>query len=395
MRRRPLTARGLACLVTGIALAIAANLIAARPLLYIGVLLMALPVLAMIFTALPRRRGEVTRKISTDLIAVGETSQVTVRFDLYAMGIPRGEWRDTLPDAVRGDAMGAYPGDSANLHYAVDGVRRGIATLGPLLLRTVDAFGLAQRDQAFGDTRTVTVVPQVLPLQPLPAKVGAAGGTQQTRSTRQGQGADNLIPRAYMAGDSRRRIHWRATAHRGDLMVRQEEEEASPDAIVVLDRTASRWARRSDAIDPGFEAAVSLCASAALRFAQDGYSVDVVDSIGTVLGALRGYEDEREELMVELATVAPRGEARDLRAAIGASAPGPLVLITGAITQADAERLSTVGAAAPMLFAAGAEPGALAAAARRGWSTAELPDIAADLPRAWSAALPQPKASHG
>ncbi|WP_316309953.1 DUF58 domain-containing protein, partial [Clavibacter michiganensis] len=118
-----------------------------------------------------------------------------------------------------------------------------------------------------------------------PTKVGAAGGAAQTRSTRLGQGADNLIPRAYLPGDSRRRIHWRATAHRGSLMVRQEEEEASPDAVVVLDRAASRWARPSDSPDPAFETAVSLCASAALRFVQDGYSVDVFDSAGSLLGA--------------------------------------------------------------------------------------------------------------
>ncbi|WP_286303197.1 DUF58 domain-containing protein [Microbacterium suwonense] len=159
-----------------------------------------------------------------------------------------------------------------------------MSTLGPLLLRTTDPFGLVQREQAFGDTRTITVIPQTVALIPLPTKVGAAGGTAQTRSTRLGQGADNLIPRPYASGDSRRRIHWRATAHRGDLMVRQEEEEASPDALVVLDRAADRWDRPGDDVDPAFETAVTLCGSVALRLAQDGYSVDVVDSAGVLLG---------------------------------------------------------------------------------------------------------------
>ena len=395
MKRRPLTARGLGCLLTGIALAIAANMIAARPMLYIAVLLILLPLLSLLITFVPRRRGVVTRQISTDLLTVGETSRVSMRFDLYALGIPRGRWADTLPDAIRGDASGEYPGDSATLRYDVVGVQRGIATVGPLTLRTVDPFGLAQRQQTFGDTRTVTVVPQAMPLPPLPSKVGAAGGTQQTRSTRLGQGSDNLIPRAYMAGDSRRRIHWRATAHRGDLMVRQEEEESSPDAVVVLDRAASRWARPADSTDPAFEAAVSLCASAALRFLQDGYSVDVLDSAGSLLGALRGHEDDREILLVALATVAPRGEPRDLRTVVGSVPPGPLVVITGAIDEADAAKLSTAGAAAPLLFAAGAESGALAAAAQHGWNTAELPANTDDLPQVWASALPQARVAHG
>ena len=393
MKRRPLTARGWGCLLLGILLAIAANLIGARPLLYLGVLLMLLPPASLLVAYLPRRRGEVSRVISTDLLAVGETSRVSVRFDLYAPGIPYGTWRDTLPDAVRGDAHGDYPADSALLRYDLEGVQRGISRLGPLVLRTADPFGLARREQQFGDTRTITVVPQVLNLQPLPSKVGAAGGTAQTRSSRLGQGSDNLIPRPYMSGDSRRRIHWRATAHRGDLMVRQEEEEASPDAIVVLDRAAARWARPTDEPDPAFEAAVTLCASAALRFVQDGYSVDVVDSAGGLLGALRGHEDDRDGLMVALATVTPRGEPRDIRAVVGSTPPGPLVVITGRIEVADAERLSTSGAAAPMLLAAGAEAGALEAAAAHGWNTAAL-DPSGDLATAWADALPQAKVPH-
>ncbi|QMU96090.1 DUF58 domain-containing protein [Microbacterium esteraromaticum] len=394
MRTRPLTARGAACLVLGGLLCVAANVLAARPLLYIGVLLLLLPLISLLVVRAPRRRGEVWRQISTDLLAVGETSKVTVRFELYAPGVPRGRWRDTLPDAVRGDAVGEYPGETRLLHYDLEGVRRGTATLGPLLLRTVDPFGLAQRVQAFGETRMITVVPQVFALSPLPTRVGAAGGAAQTRSTRIGQGADNLIPRAYLSGDSRRRIHWRATAHRGSLMVRQEEEEASPDAVVVLDRAASRWARPGDTPDPAFEAAVSLCASAALRFVQDGYSVDVFDSSGALLGALRGHEDDRDGLMVALATVIPRGEPRDLRAIVGGTPPGPLVVITGAIQADDAVRLSTAGAAAPMLIAAGASRDALAVAAEHGWNVARL-DTAADPAEVWESAIPQAKAPRG
>ena len=165
MNRRSLTARGMACLVAGILLAVAANVATSRPLLYVAVLLIALPLISALSVFLPRRSGDVTRVISTDLLAVGEVSRVSVRVDLRA-GRPTGTWRDTLPPAVRGDAHGEYPGENETLRYDLEGVRRGISTLGPLVLRTVDGFGLAQREQAFGDTRTITVVPQVLALPP-------------------------------------------------------------------------------------------------------------------------------------------------------------------------------------------------------------------------------------
>lgn len=393
MTRRPLTARGWGCLLSGLLLVTAANIVGARPLLYLGVLLIALPLLSLIVVRAPRRRGAVSRRIGSDLLAVGETSRVTVRFDLVSVGIPRGIWRDTLPPSVRGDASGEYPGDALTLHYDLEGVQRGVSRLGPLLLHTTDPFGLARRVQAFGDTRTIIVVPQTVALEPLPARVGAAAGTAQTRSSRRGQGSDDLIPRPYVSGDSRRRIHWRATAQRGQLMVRQEEEEASPDALIVLDRAAERWARPGADADPAFEAAVSLCASAALRLEQDGYGVDVVDGAGAPLGSLRGHEEDRDDLLITLATLSPRGESRDLRSVVGGTPPGPLILITGHLDIEHAERLSTSGAAAPLLFCVAEEPDARAAAASRGWLTAVFTP-SADLSEVWASALPIAAAPH-
>ncbi|QTV80052.1 DUF58 domain-containing protein [Microbacterium sp. NIBRBAC000506063] len=107
-----------------------------------------------------------------------------------------------------------------------------------------------------------------------------------------------------------RRIHWRATAHRGDLMVRQEEEEASPDALVVLDLSPARWEHAGEGPDPRFELAVSACASAAIQLAADGYAVDVLDASGAQLGVLRGNEEDADELLVALATVDPAARTR-------------------------------------------------------------------------------------
>ncbi|MCE0510293.1 DUF58 domain-containing protein [Microbacterium sp. KKR3/1] len=383
-RRRPLTGRGAGALVAALCCVIAANVFGTRILLYIGLLLAALTLFSLLAVRLPRRSGTVTRQISTDLLTVSETSRVTVRISLRALRVPHGLWHDILPAAVAGDSGGEYPPESGQLTYPITGVRRGVWPLGPLMLRTVDPFGLAQREQAFGETRSITVVPEVFALAPLAVRVGAAGGTAHTSSTRLGQGSDNLSPRGYIPGDSMRRIHWRATAHRGQLMVRQEEEESSPDAVVVLDRSAGRWDAPGADADPAFETAVSLCASAAVHLASEGYSVDVIDSAGTLLGALRGHEDDRDGLLVALAMVAPRGESRDLAALIGGTPPGPLVFITGRLDEEDAARLRPAGAAAPMLFSTELLPGAAEAATPHGWTVATLGPVIAD---AWEDAV--------
>jgi uncharacterized protein (DUF58 family) len=205
-------------------------------------------------------------------------------------------------------------------------------------------------------------------------------------SSRLGQGSDNLSPRHYVSGDSMRRIHWRATAHRGELMVRQEEEESSPDAIVVIDRAARRWARPDRGVDAAFESAVSACASIALHLAGEGYSVDVLDSAGTTIGTLRGHEDDRDELLVALAILAPRGESRDLASIVGGTPPGPLVVITGSISAADQELLHHGGAAVPILLAAHPAPELLTTASAAGFTCAVLTD---DIAASWELALPE------
>jgi len=383
-RRRLFTGRGVAVLVAAVCCLIAANIFAARVFGYFALLFGLLIVVGLLAIYLPDAKGDVSRAISTDLITVGQASEVLMHLRPRGRLIRHARWQDTLPDAIEGRAEGLVspPGapvdarESIPLTYGVRGIRRGVWTLGPLRLHTTDPFGLVNRTQRLGGTRRITVVPQLVTLPHLTVLHGAAGGAAHTASSRLGQGADNLAPRPYMPGDSMRRIHWRATAHRGDLMVRQEEEEASPDALVVLDLSPSRWPGRRDHIDPRFEKAVSACASAATQLSAAGYAVDVIDSAGRVIGALRGHEDDRDELLVTLATVSPRGT--DVVPHVEGAPIGPLVVITGHIED-DAEQLPRhPSAAAPVLLAAHPQPGALEALRAEGWSARALDEVIPD-----------------
>ena len=109
-----------------------------------------------------------------------------------------------------------------------------------------------------------------------------------------------------------RRIHWRASAHRDELMVRQEEQETTPEAVVVLDRGAPRWAAEAmgaPGADPGFEAAVTTCVSAVARLVLDGYSVEVIDSDGTALAERidGGDMSERRRICARTSPPSPPG----------------------------------------------------------------------------------------
>lgn len=393
MKRRPLTGRGLAALLSGGVCLIAANILGTPLFLYLGLLLILLVVIAAIAVRAPRRTGGVRRTVTSDLLTVGEDSRVIVRFAFRSLlGVPNGTWSDALPDAVDGEAEGLFPprllsglpaplsgNEPLTFSYPIRGVRRGIWAIGPLSLSTTDPFGLVRRMQDFGETHPVTVVPAVLTLPSSAAQSGVASGTAQHSSNRVGQGADNLSPRRYVPGDSMRRIHWRATAHRGTLMVRQEEQESHPDAIVVLDRTGAHWRSGGD-----FENAVSACASIAIHLAQHGYSVDVTDPGGVLLGELRGGEDDRDALLVTLASVHPRETDVHvpLHAATSGHLLGPLVILTGTITAAEASQWAHGGAVLPVLMMASGDGDATrAAATAHGWRVVTLGE---DIAGAWA-----------
>ena len=392
----PLTGRGLAALALGAGLVIAGSVMGRIELTVFGVALLALVIGGWLSLRLAGRVVDVDRALATDVASVGGLSHVEARLQLSARPVPGGTWRDALPDSLRAvrteSSSGATgelpPGGRGTLHvsYAVVGIRRGRHAVGPLQTAAIDPFGLARRRMTIGHRTPVTIVPAVVALPSLPGSPGAVGSSQLTTG-RHGQGADNLIPRPYAPGDSMRRIHWRASAHHGSLMVREEERETTPHALVVFDRGAARWGgTAAHGGDPGFEAAVTLVVSAAWSLARDGYSVSVMDSDGAPIGIVDSHED-MSDLLVAFASVSPRGEntlGRLASSGIVRSA-APVILICGHLTVDDVTGFGSVAAQSSraVLLSAHPEPGALERAERSGWRTARLTP---DVERSWGIA---------
>jgi uncharacterized protein (DUF58 family) len=74
--------------------------------------------------------------------------------------------------------------------------------------------------------------------------------------------------RPFRSGDSPRWIHWRTTARRGELMVREFEERPADHLIVVLEPRLSAPAGGPAAPSPALEAALSLAATVCWEWCQ-------------------------------------------------------------------------------------------------------------------------------
>jgi uncharacterized protein (DUF58 family) len=73
--------------------------------------------------------------------------------------------------------------------------------------------------------------------------------------------------RDWQRGDSRRMIHWRSTAKRGDIVVREFEDAAQQDIGIVLDlgRFSASISRNGAVIERGVQVAATLVTEAAQR----------------------------------------------------------------------------------------------------------------------------------
>ncbi len=401
-RAWPLTIRGTGALALALCCFLFAGRIGVGELVYFGVLLLAVLAAALASLWLVTRTDAVVRTLSTEVAAVGRTSTMTVRVAVRsALPSPPGRWSDTLPETLTGDASGIFPALGSGLRvdervvelsYEVRGVQRGVMATGPLRISGTDPFGLARRQRIVGAVSAVTVVPALIDLPPISGYAGAAGGILHTTTEQLGQGADNLVARPYVPGDSMRRIHWRATAHRDELMVRQEEQEATPEAIVVLDRSGRRYgggATRKAGVDPAFETAVTMAVSAAARLVKEGYSVSVIDADGTALTPLLdgGDAGEVDAMLVDFARLTAYRDDRlgALRTRFAGVTTGPLVLITGRFDETDATALASLAhhSSMPVLLAVSPEGEALDVAVDAGWRCAAIRP-GADLLGAWA-----------
>lgn len=400
----PLTPRGTGALIAAIAAFVVAHEAGIVELVYFGVLLLAIVGVSVASLYVARHTEAVARTLVPDVVSVGRESTVRVRVGMRsALPTAPGRWDDTLSVGLTGRAGGVFPAigsglrseSTVELTYIVTGRRRGIHSLGPLTVTATDPFGIARRRFRLGGRTRVTVAPAIAEFETLPRAAGEAGGMLQTATAQLGEGADNLVARPYAPGDSMRRIHWRATAHRDTLMVRQEEQEASPRATVVLDRSALRWgteALLAPGEDPAFETGVSAAVSAVMRLVREGYTVEIVDSDGTELSEPIGGGEiaDVEALAAQLATLTTR-RGDDLPHVVVLFAgvlTGPVVVVTGRLDDRDALALAPAAhhSSLPVLLTVGSRADAVGRARGYGWHAASA-YAEQDPALAWDTAL--------
>ncbi len=197
------------------------------------------------------------------------------------------------------------PGARSVVNYTIVPSARGAYELGPLRVRCSDPFGLAASNQEFPMTTQLIVTPRIEPLPTLrlPGGAGLSSGDSQAQAVAI-TGNDDIAVREYRHGDDLRRVHWKASAHRGELMVRREEQPWENSAAILLD--VRRGAHRGEGDHSSFEWMVNAAASATVRLARDGMAPRLV----TAHAEFECRRGDYTETMRYLATVSATSGAQ-------------------------------------------------------------------------------------
>ncbi|WP_024935574.1 DUF58 domain-containing protein [Actinomadura welshii] len=315
-----LTTRGRSFVAAGATAIVCAVVLGERDLLRAGVLVLVLPLLCTLAVSRTRYRLACARRLEPARLPVGREARVDLRLENVSR-LPSGLLmvEDRVPYALGGRTRFVLeriePHGTRELGYRIRSDVRGRYRVGPLTVRLADPFGMVELLRSFSLSDTLTVTPAIVPLPASRLAGGWAGGGDSIARAVSAAGEDDVAPRDYRHGDDLRRVHWRSTARRGELMVRREEQHFQSSGTLFLDtRRSAHW---GDGPGGSFEQAVSATASIGVHLVRTGMSLRYVTDRGEALPAAPS-EGAFEGLLLDALAVARRSKSGSLSAGLAA-----------------------------------------------------------------------------
>lgn len=186
---------------------------------------------------------------------------------------------------------------------------RGVYTLDRARVSSGDPFGLVERDGWLDHQLEVMVYPAVVPLRRLSLSVGHPAVDLASRRSLVTDPTRTAALREYQPGDPQRLIHWRATAHAGELQVRVPEQTTNLEVTLFLDARSFQnpWELYRDTL---FELTLSALASIAVYLTQAGCPVGLFANADPPAELLPGANlSQLEAILESLARVEPRASS--------------------------------------------------------------------------------------
>ena len=254
---------------------------------------------------------------------------------------------------------GLGPGQSRTWLMRTLCTQRGRFRLGPITMSSGDPFGIFPVTEQIPVKQHVVVLPMIVPLNEFPLPSGRLPGGEALR-----QRTHQITPNAagvrdYAPGDSFGRIHWKSTARRRKLIVKEFELDPLAEIWIVMDGAGSAHTQklvdeqddhiRADeelfTLPPSSEEyAVTAAASIGYHFLQRGRAVGLI-AYGEMRNVIQPEPGEAQQyrLLESLAVFKAQGDLKlesVLKVETGRIPQGATVIIIS--PSASTELLSSV-----------------------------------------------------
>ncbi|NTW39726.1 MAG: DUF58 domain-containing protein [Cellulomonadaceae bacterium] len=251
-----------------------------RTLVQVGALLLLVVLVGiagLLLEAHAQTRGRLrlTRSVDPHPMTVGHHGMVTVEVRSASRRLERLQIAERAARELSGPRpLRARVQRSASLlrlTYPLEPGRRGRWPVGPLEVQRRDLFDVVRWSGPLGEPMLVAVRPAVTAIET--SNRAASTDVDRAAIGARTAAADDSSLRDYRPGDDLRRVHWRSSARRGQILVRQDERAGRRPATVLLDLPMD---------DIGTEWTIATGASIAVALVHGGHHVRMLG--GDVLG---------------------------------------------------------------------------------------------------------------
>ncbi len=191
--------------------------------------------------------GRITKKVSAYQRIEQRDYYVDEKFEVDSyidndslLPIPHIEIIDRTEELVSGEMAkptitSLFPMEREIIHKDITAKYRGLYNLGPIDIEISDALGILTRKRRIYSDTYFKVYPRIHNIEKINLKSMQSYGTL---TTKQKTFEDNTIVsdiRKYSPGDSIKRIHWKVSAKKGDLLIKNYEMTGSAATYIFLD----------------------------------------------------------------------------------------------------------------------------------------------------------------
>ena len=220
------------------AMLLTAALSTGSTLMFVLALMVALTVLVSLVSVM---WASATIRITADM-----EDRTVYRGDhtMLVLGISHGGWIPVAPVILEIPSMSGgenrkirlkdHPGHIQSLRMPIDAAHVGIYTSGIQTCIVEDLLGLFQRvirpDEA---VYSLTVLPRIFDVDPVVMAPGDPGSELMARANEDLNAPSDI--RAYQPGDAMKKIHWKLSIRKRELIVRKFEEPLMQEVLILMD----------------------------------------------------------------------------------------------------------------------------------------------------------------